>query len=231
MKTIDIKEIDENTFFHYTNINNLESILENGLEPRIGPNSSFVEKTKKIFFVKGEIGIIDIIDVWLKWITAKGRASKIKYILGTLYLRFPFRNEKIPNNIILRNLNDKSLRKKTYQYMKDTLENSVVLVLDLKENIDFSYDDIDEVKSRYYESLLKLLYTKKSNIKDKRVEYWNMHTFKNKKIVKEKISVLCKRKTINANIIIKTIIENNISYVKNNCEFLYEFYTFLTKTK
>ncbi len=38
--SVDIKNIDlEHSFFHYTNINNLESIFKNGLEPRIGLNS------------------------------------------------------------------------------------------------------------------------------------------------------------------------------------------------
>lgn len=33
----DISQIDmNNTFFHYTNKNNLNTIIKNGLEPRIG---------------------------------------------------------------------------------------------------------------------------------------------------------------------------------------------------
>ena len=68
----DISQIDlSQTFFHYTNMKNLKTILKNGLEPRIGENSLYVEKTPKVFFVEGEKGIITIMDVWLKWLTGK----------------------------------------------------------------------------------------------------------------------------------------------------------------
>lgn len=47
----DIKDIDlANTFFHYTNKNNLDNISKLGLESRIGENSLHVEKSKKVFF-------------------------------------------------------------------------------------------------------------------------------------------------------------------------------------
>lgn len=46
----DISQIDmQHTFFHYTSKKNLDTILENGLEPRIGENSLYVERTPKIF--------------------------------------------------------------------------------------------------------------------------------------------------------------------------------------
>lgn len=68
----DISQIDlKHSFFHYTNKQNLDSIVKNGLEPRIGENSLYVEKTPKVFFVKGEKGIITIMDVWLRWLTSK----------------------------------------------------------------------------------------------------------------------------------------------------------------
>ena len=53
----DISQININkTFFHYTNKNNLNTIIKNGLEPRIGKNSLYVEKSKKVFFSQGGNG-------------------------------------------------------------------------------------------------------------------------------------------------------------------------------
>ncbi len=47
----DISQINMNkTFFHYTNKNNLNTIIKNGLEPRIGKNFLYVEKSKEVFF-------------------------------------------------------------------------------------------------------------------------------------------------------------------------------------
>jgi len=97
--TKDISEIDlEHSFFHYTNKQNLDSILKFGLEPRIGESALYVEKTPKVFFAKGEKGIITIIDVWLKWLTGKINTSKFKYWFGTvIYMRLPFCIKSIPN--------------------------------------------------------------------------------------------------------------------------------------
>ena len=41
---------------HYTSIDNLNSIMEKGLEPRIGINSKMLEKNPKTFFTIGSNG-------------------------------------------------------------------------------------------------------------------------------------------------------------------------------
>lgn len=74
----DISEINlEHSYFHYTNKQSLYTIFKNGLEPRIGENSLYVEKTPKVFFVEGEKGIITIMDVWLKWLTSKSSCTNL----------------------------------------------------------------------------------------------------------------------------------------------------------
>ncbi len=228
--TKDITEIDlKHSFFHYTNKDNLEGILNDGLEPRVGENSLHVEKNPKIFFAKGEKGIITMIDVWLRWLTAKGNSSKYKYGLGTLYLRTPFLIKKIPNYIVKKNLENRKKRMEAYEKMKNILENSIFLILELEENIDFSYDDIDEVKDTYYESFLRLLYPSDSNLKNKKMEYWNMHTYSNKIIESDKIAVLKDKNNCQTSQILIGIIERNIEYIKKNCRFLYEYYRYINK--
>ncbi len=228
----DISQIDlKHSFFHYTNKQNLDSILKNGLEPRVGENALYVEKTPKVFFAEGEKGIITIIDVWLKWLTSKSSTNKFIYWLGTFYMRTPFCIKSIPNNVVMKNLKSQKKRKKVYEKMKYILENSVFLVLDLEEKIDFDYSDIDEVKNTYYESFLKLLYPSNSNLKDNKMEYWNMHTYSNKTINPQKIALLKNKNNYEANNILISIIEKNMEYIKNNYEFLYEYYTYIQSPK
>ncbi len=113
--------------------------------------------------------------------------------------------------------------------MENILDNSVFLILNLEEQVDFDYNDIDEVKSTYYESFLKMLYPSTSDIKNIKMEYWNLHTYSNKVIVPQKIALLKDNNNYNANKILVKIIEKNMKYVRNNCEFLYEYYIYNSK--
>lgn len=136
----DISEIDLNhSFFHYTNKHNLNTILKNGLEPRIGENSLHVEKTPKVFFVEGEKGIITIMDVWLRWLTSKSNTNRFIYWFGTMYMRTPFCIKCIPNYIVKRNLKNIKKRNKVYEKMNKILNNSIFLILNLVEKEDFDY--------------------------------------------------------------------------------------------
>lgn len=132
-------------------------------------------------------------------------------------MRTPFCIKSIPNNIVNRNLKNIKKRNKVYEKMKYILDNSIFLILDLEENIDFDYNDIDEVKNTYYSSFLKLLYPSNSNLKDPRIEYWNMHTYSNQIIEAEKISILKENNNDNANDILINIIERNMEYIQDNC--------------
>lgn len=142
-------------------------------------------------------------------------------------MKTPFCIKSIPNNIVKKNLKNIKKRNKVYKKMKYILDNSIFLILDLEENIDFDYNDIDEVKNTYYSSFLKLLYPNDSNLKDPKIEYWNMHTYSNKIIEAEKISLLRKNNNSNANDILINIIERNMKYIQDNHEFLYEYYVYV----
>ena len=225
-----IKDISKmnmnNTFFHYTDKNNLNTIRKNGLEPRIGKNSLYVEKSKKVFFSKGEKGVLTLMDVWLRWLTAKCGVNNLIYCLGTFYMRMPLCIKCIPNYVVRKSLKNTNKHVKVFNQLKKVLDNSVFLVLDLEENVDFSYNDIDEVKDTYYESFLKLLYPSASDIKNKKVEYWNMHTYSNKVIDSSKIYLLKDKDEYSASEILKQLIDDNILYVKQNLDFLYEYYNY-----
>ncbi len=224
----DISKIDaNNAFFHFTKKSNLDNIKKNGLEPRIGKNSIYVEKTKKVFFAQGENGILTIMDVWLRWLTSKQGISNAIYFLGIMYMKLPLCIKAIPNYVVKNSFKNKGKRETVYKNMKNDLDECVFLILDLEENVDFSYSDIDEVKDVYYESFLKLLYPNTSNVRDTKMEYWNMHTYSNKVIESSKISLLNIKDNISASDILKSLIEENIEEVKEKNQFLYEYYNYI----
>ena len=48
---ITLQDIQHN-YFHFTSKKNLHSIKQNGLIPKIGKNSKFIEKSEKVFLLK-----------------------------------------------------------------------------------------------------------------------------------------------------------------------------------
>ncbi len=156
----DITEIDLNVvFLHYTNVSNLKRIFENGLEPRIGSNSKGVEISKKIFFSIGDKGMLMLMDVWLKWLNTIPK-NKLLFEIGSYFLKkswFP----KIIFKIIF-SVWKKSKKRfiKTCKNLKNILDNSIFLILDLEEKIDFDFNDIDEVKiQKIPKEMVKNVYT------------------------------------------------------------------------
>lgn len=143
-------------------------------------------------------------------------------------MKMPLCIKSIPNYVVRRFLKSRNKRVKVFNQFKNILDNGVFLTLNLEEDVDFSYDDIDEVKDTYYESFLKLLYPSASDIKNKKMEYWNIHTYSNKVIdsSNSKISLLKAKDETSASKILKKLIDDNILYVKQNLDFLYEYYNY-----
>ena len=54
-------------YYHFTKTKDLESILQNGLIPKVGENAKGVEDSNKVFFSKGKEGVLKLIDVWIRW--------------------------------------------------------------------------------------------------------------------------------------------------------------------
>ena len=115
--------------------------------------------------------------------------------------------------------------------MKEILDNSCFLILDLEDGIDFSYKDIDEVKSQNFDrKLLKCVYAKQNKMSSKKMDYWNMHTFSNKSISPSKITLLKINNSFSCMDILLWMIKNNPTDLKILSPYLYEFlnyYNFL----
>ena len=225
---IDINDINlENIFLHYTSKDNIYSIFKNGLEPRIGENAKGLEQTKKVFFTIGEKNALIIMDVWLKWLMSRPK-NKYIYRLGAYFMKqsyFP----KFIYDVIFKFYHESNKKFiMACDTLKEILDNSCYLVLGLEENVDYDFEDVDEVKKQAFpRRFLKGVYKYNSDLNSTKMEYWNMHTYSNKVIEPQKIKLLKFQQDISAEKILKYLIDKNFDYVKENLELLYKYYNYI----
>ncbi len=236
--TVSIEDMDfNNSFFHYTNFINVESIFEKGLIPLRGENAFGLEKTDKVFFTIGFKGTLVLMDSWIKWLICKKsldmpgtKLDKVVYKFGTFVASCPIKPNLIINGIINTSLKNKKIQNFAFQEMKNILDKSVFLRLNLKEKEDFDYIDIDEIKIQHFnKKMLRKVYAYNSNFYSNKMEYWNMHTYTDKIISNDKISLVKLNNTYNANKIIKYMVSNTNINIKKYLPYLYEYLLFLEK--
>lgn len=238
MENIKIKDLLEiniyNSFFHYTNEQNLSSIDKDGLIPKIGDNATGIELTEKVFFAIGAKGVFAILDSWIRWLIAKrltdlpGEKMDIPfYRFCTFIMRIPILRHIIAiivNFVVWLEFRIPLFKINSFKIMKKILDTSVFLVLDLKEGEDFSYQDIDEVKSQNFDKkLLKQVYAKTRRIDSKKMDFWNMHTLTGKAISSDKIALLKVKNSYNAFDIVLELVNLTHYDLKVLAPFFYEF--------
>lgn len=235
MKVEDIQNINiQFSFFHYTNKNNVESIAKNGLLPKIGDSAIGIETTEKIFFAIGPKGVFCIFDSWIRWLIAKrltdlpGKKADIPfYRFCTFIMRLPLIHHVVAiivNIVVWFEFKSRYFKIKSFKIMKEILDNSCFLLLNLEEEKDFSYKDIDEVKAqKFNRKLLKTLYAKQNKMNSKKMDYWNMHTFSNVNIPPNKITVLRLNDSYKCLDILLWMIKNTKTDLKTLSPYLYEF--------
>ena len=235
IKIKDIQDIDTKfSFFHYTNKNNIESIDINGLLPKIGNSATGIEKSEKIFFAIGSKGVFSIFDSWIRWLIAKrltdlpGEKADIPfYRFCTFIMRLPIIHYLVAvvvNLVVWIEFKLKPFKIKSFKIMKEILDNSCFLILDLEDGVDFSYNDIDEVKDQKFDrKLLKCVYAKQNKMSSKKMDYWNMHTFSNKKIPPSKITLLKLNNSYCCMDILLWMIQNTKIDLKILAPYLYDF--------
>lgn len=218
------KDIQHN-YFHFTSKKNLNSIKQNGLIPKIGKNARFLEKSEKVFFVEGLDNLLILFDCWINCYYYIPRIKFI-YALGTKLLRQKWFPQIIADSYFGILKKTKLYRKRAYKIFDKVLNDSVLLNLDLEENIDFQLNDIDEIKSKNYKKKhLELMgYSKKySSLENNYMDKWNMHCKSNHVIKSDKIKVCyinasCKLEDIFCYAIKQTTID-----LKNICPILYDY--------
>lgn len=177
---ISLKDIDFN-YFHFTKKKNIISIEEKGLLPKKSFHAQSLEVTKKVFFVEGLDNLLILFDCWIN-ICEKyplipgffniGTKIKGKNIFSKLFIKAYFKWIEF----------NKLHKFVSYKYFDRFLKKYVLLHLDIKEEIDFSFDDIDQIKVKEYdkEYLIKGGYSLKySDLESTKMDKWNLHTFSN----------------------------------------------------
>lgn len=230
MKTIELKDLDENnTLYHFTDKRNLKQIESLGLIPMIGNHAKGIEKTKKVFFSKGNIGFLKICDVWINWI-----------IYGYGMDDYLVSKTKIDSSGIRESIDEykeifktgkihtKENIERAFQYMTVFMNQNVLLSLDIVEGKHYKNDDIDEAKERACDQeFINFMYCGYVSSNNK-VEDFNMHTISNESVQASKISLVNIDKDENALSILKRIYKIEKEKNKNlSFEFLDEFMEYL----
>ena len=227
MKRVILEELDkENTFFHFTRKENIKSIEQNGLMSTKGQNAKNVEITPKIFFSKGIEGILELTDVWIKWMMNNAYSMKNLYGFYDTLSKQEIMEKASTWDKEFRNrsyLEDKEKKEKVFELVYQKMKQGVYLSLDLESGKDFDYLDIDENKEKSLQlkrkgNIVNYRYTKEmygsySNVDSIKMEKWNMHTILYKNIDKERVSqVITKSGEEDILSIIRVIYQKNNKY-------------------
>ena len=208
ISTLDYDQI-ERMFFHYSWKKFLELYDKKGIEPDIGENSDGIDFEPSIFFSKGLEGVLELWDVWLKWRLNrqnnpqyKGndldeiKATSERFKSGNIseeekqnwYYWMDYLKEK-------RYLYNNEMLKKLFEYQYNEMINSVYFIMDLRENDEFIYNQIDVKKQmaienskktgRGIDSLTFAQYGTYSDFSNPIVDKWNMQTIPGKQMTIE----------------------------------------------
>lgn len=222
---ITIEDINSN-YFHFTPKNNIDSIKSNGLVANIGKNARYIEKTKKIFFVEGLDNLLILFDCWINVYYYMPRIPII-YTLGAYLLRQKWFPQIIADSYFKTLKKTKIHKQRAFKVFDKLLDSSVLLNLDLKENVDFSFADKDEIKSRGYQKRhLELMgYSEQySSLEKNDMDRWNLHTFSNQKVDKEKIKLcVLENGSYELRDIFNYCIKNTKLDIKTKCPVLYTY--------
>ena len=176
MNTIYLSDLDKKeSLFHFTNKESVPYIFASGgLVSKIGENSLGIEGKEKIFFSKGYIGVLQLIDVWLKWEMTRFfgfRKKCLKKEWNSFYEDWYsglYKEKEEYLNYL-------------FESLYEDFKNRRYFNLLLEEGVDYNPNEFDDVKVRMNKSeelkkQLFLIYGSYSNINDYRMEKWNMFT-------------------------------------------------------
>lgn len=224
---ISLDDIDSN-YFHFTWKSNLSSIEEKGLLPKKGNHAKYIEETEKVFFVQGLDNLLILFDCWINVYKKAPLLPdlKITYGLGSKAMRSKYFPMFLVDLYFMIIKNSKRHKKYAYQIFDKLLDECVLLHLDIKENLDFSFSDIDQIKDRGYRKrhLIELGYSEKySDMSSNKMDKWNLHTLSNKGIQPSKLKLCSINNSTNIRDILNYILENTKLDLKDMCPILYDY--------
>lgn len=223
---ISLNDIDSN-YFHFTWKNSLESIEEKGLIPKKGKHAGYVEETEKVFFVQGLDNLLILFDCWIN-IYRKEPLINLKpfYKWGSTAMTSKYFPTFLIDIYFMLIKNSRRHKKHAYEVFDRLLDECVLLNLDLEENIDFSFDDIDQIKGRGYRKrhLIELGYSLKySDMESNKMDMWNLHTLTNKGVEPKKLKLCSINNSTKIRDIFNYAIENTKLDLQEICPNIYEF--------
>lgn len=215
-------------FFHFTWQNNLISIEEKGLLPKKGNHAKFIEETEKVFFVQGLDNLLILFDCWINVYKKVPLLPElnITYGLGSKAMRSKYFPMFLVDFYFMIIKNSKRHKKYAYEMFDKLLSECILLNLDIEENIDFSFSDIDQIKGRGYRKrhLIELGYSKKySDMDSNKIDNWNLYTFSGKGINSNKIKLCIINNSTNIGDILNYILNNTKLNLKDICPNLYDY--------
>lgn len=219
-----IDDINKN-YFHFTKKKNFDSIKNKGLIPKIGFHAKSLERTKKVFFVEGLDNLLCLFDCWIN-VCEKYPLFPGLFNIGSKIMKYKWFPKSIMNIYFKYTEFNKIHRLVAYKYFDSFLKNFVLLNLDIKDNIDFSYDDIDQIKEKGYhkETLIKGGYSELySDLESIKMDKWNLHTFSNHGIDSSKLKICCVSESYKMFDILKYSLDNTMLDVKNICPVLWKY--------
>lgn len=146
---------------------------------------------KKVFFVEGLDNLLILFDCWIN-VCEKYPHIPGAFNLGTK-IRGKNRFSKFFINLYFKWTKINKIHKfVAYKYFDWFLKRYILLNIDIKEGVDFSFDDIDQIKEKGYDRdyLIKAGYSLKySDLESIKMDKWNLHTFTEHGVSLDKIKI------------------------------------------
>ena len=190
----------ENTYFHFTDKENLQSIKENGLISRIGKHSEGIDKRASIFFSYGMIPTLQGANTWIKFIMHRmyGENNQFGIYNGLDENEIKSKQHEWREKFLNREyLSDNHRKERAFELLYSSLKEKVFLTLDIRPEIDSSFDDVDYNKKEALDKkengdnipylYMKEMYGEYSDADSTIMDKWNMHTYFGIKIEPERI--------------------------------------------
>lgn len=212
-------------YFHFTKMKNLDSIIEKGLIPKISFHAQSLEVTKKVFFVEGLDNLLILFDCWIN-VCEKYPLIPGLFNLGTKIMKYKWFPKSIINAYFKYTEYNKLHKFIAYKYFDWFLKKYILLNLNIKENIDFSFEDIDQIKAKDYDKdyLIKGGYSQMySDLESIRMDKWNLHTFSNHGIDSSKLKICYIGNSYKMSDILNYALDNTNLDIKRICPVLWQY--------
>jgi len=199
--------------------------MNNGLLPKISYHAQSLEVTKKVFFVDGLDNLLILFDCWIHvcsvyplipGIFNLGTKLRGKNIFSKLLIKVYFNWTKI----------NKIHKLFAYKYFDRFLKRYVLLNIDIKEGVDYSLDDVDQIKAKGYDKdfLIKGGYSLKySDLESTKMDKWNLHTFTGHGVSPDKIKICYIDGSYKMSDILTYVVKNTTLDIKNICPELFSY--------